>query len=404
MSSRRWLFDGDGEEAGAQTRGAGGGRPTAGGGSSRQERLQAATSKLILWSLSRGRSRHEVLASGGLVAACQQSRRSYDKELKDLEEKGKNGEKMWEVIRRGEMLEVARACPCFRLKIFRKGESAPQKGAFYMKFHRDSALCKHIATLMEQLVIMEGSGIQWNPSEGSAALLAKSEAGQPPRRLGRHAAVAAVLGALVVLATAAFAGRSMLHDGRVQLSRVAQGAVVLEVTADAASGAGVQAVRDNVTELQTQMHSLEEAAGPASAAAVQALKDNITELQSRLSYLLERFPAEVSTSPVLMPVPAPTVEDASRRPLGPNQKYCGALPIPVNATCCNGIAGAPFSTCCAGKIVCGMLSTCCGNICCSPGAVCCNGICGAPNAICTANGILLAPMIKPTESPRSKER
>merc|ERR1712194_833521 len=84
----------------------------------------------------------------------------------------------------------------------------------------------------------------------------------------------------------------------------------------------------------------------------------------------------------------------------PRQKYCGVLPVPVNATCCNGIAGAPFSTCCAGKIVCDRGSTCCGNICCAPEAVCCNGACGAPNAKCTTNGIILAPMIKPTKSPR----
>jgi hypothetical protein len=193
--------------------------------------------------------------------------------------------------------------------------------------------------------------------------------------------VAAVLGALVALAAVAAFGRRSLHGGRVQLSRGVQDVVVLGEEGEEKGSADA-----------------------ASVADVQALKDNVTSLQKQLRYVMERFPAKQKTGPMVMPAPSPThLGDLYLRPLGPGQKYCGVLPVPVNATCCNGIAGAPFSTCCAGSIVCDRGSTCCGSICCAPEAVCCNGVCGAPNAKCTADKIVLAPMIKPTQSPRKDD-
>ncbi|CAK0896738.1 unnamed protein product [Prorocentrum cordatum] len=199
---------------GAEIEGGGGGkkggvgdRSNHSGGGNKQERLQQATSKLVL-VMSRELAdlssavflKYEVLASGGLVAACQQAGREYDQESKELREKTKSGEKvdfrkrgpphvsivmgaayygaaftpsagpqqheqeelkkrmveMWGIIRQGEMLTVAKACPYFRLRIFRKEEGTPQKGVIYMTFHRDVELGQMMATLFEKLVIAEG--------------------------------------------------------------------------------------------------------------------------------------------------------------------------------------------------------------------------------------------------------
>mmetsp|Transcript_84701 Transcript_84701/g.236525 ORF Transcript_84701/g.236525 Transcript_84701/m.236525 type:complete len:168 (-) Transcript_84701:240-743(-) len=141
-------------------------------------------------------------------------------------------------------------------------------------------------------------------------------------------------------------------------------------------------------------------------AGAPALRDSVAKLQAQLQKVQGSLPpteGSVSIAAPAAPIPPSQLADLYQPPLWPppGMKLCGALIIPANSTCCNGIAGGPFATCCAGAIVCDRGAECCGSICCAPEAVCCNGVCGGPNANCTGK-VVMAPVIRPTQSPRAK--
>jgi len=140
-------------------------------------------------------------------------------------------------------------------------------------------------------------------------------------------------------------------------------------------------------------------------AGMPELRDNIAKLQAQLQKVKGSLPptdGKYSIAAPAAPIPPTQLADLYKPPLWPPRgtKFCGALIVPANATCCNGIAGGPSATCCSDAIVCDRGAECCGAICCGPEAVCCNGVCGGPNSNCTGK-VLLAPEIKPTSSPRA---
>ena len=71
---------------------------------------------------------------------------------------------LWAVLAKSSMTTVARACPYFKLKAFRKEEGVQQMGAFYMSFHMDNELGVAMSKGLERLIVAEGGKFMPGPA------------------------------------------------------------------------------------------------------------------------------------------------------------------------------------------------------------------------------------------------